>query len=218
MVAGISVFIHDFESMPFYAQDIKAARNHLRKNDEVMKAIIRAVGPFTAKARRDRFDTLVRSVLSQQISVAAAQTIRGRLQEAVGEAGITPVSLLKFEVDELRELGISRQKATYVLDLADSVDSGAVNLQLIHKKTDEEVIQELIQVKGIGVWTAQMFLMFSLARMDIFPVDDLGIKNAIKRSYGLGEVPDRSTMEQLAQNWRPYATVASWYLWQSLEV
>ena len=204
--------------MPFYAQNIKAARNHLRKNDEVMKAIIKSVGPFTAKARRDRFETLVRSVLSQQISVAAAKTIRGRLEAAVSDTGITPDSLLKFDVDQLRKFGVSRQKASYVLDLAEKVDSGAVNLKLIHKQSDAEVIQELVQVKGIGVWTAQMFLMFSLARMDVLPVDDLGIKNAIKRAYGLEEVPDKPTIEKLAEKWRPHATVASWYLWQSLEI
>ena len=183
-----------------------------------MKRIIRSVGPFTAKARRDRFSTLVFSILSQQISVAAASTIRGRLIDAVQDTGVTPDGLLQFEVDELRGLGVSRQKATYVLDLAQKVSDGTVDLKNIHRKENDDVIEEMVQVKGIGRWTAQMFLMFSLARMDVLPVDDLGLRNAIRIEYTLKEIPDAKKMEKLAQNWRPYSTIASWYLWQSLEV
>lgn len=204
--------------MPFYAQEIKAARNHLRKSDEVMKAIIKQVGPFRAKARRDRFRTLVYSIISQQISVAAASTIKQRLVDALGPGEFGPGQLLKFSVDELREVGVSRQKASYVLDLASKVDAGIVDLKTIHKRDDESVIAELIQVKGIGRWTAQMFLMFSLARMDVLPTDDLGLRNAIQQFYELETPPDSKKMIQLAENWRPYCTVASWYLWQSLEL
>ena len=122
-----------------------------------------------------------------------------------------------MDVDQLRELGVSRQKASYLLDLADKVDSGVVALDKIHLKDDEAIIEEMVQVKGIGPWTAQMFMMFSLARMDVLPVEDLGIKNAIKLHYDLNELPDKSTIEKIAQPWRPYATIASWYLWRSLE-
>ena len=104
-----------------------------------------------------------------------------------------------------------------MLDLAGKVDSGAVVLDKIHLKEDEAIIEELVQVKGIGTWTAQMFMMFSLARLDVLPVDDLGIKNAIKLHYDLDELPDKSTIEEIAQPWRPYATIACWYLWRSLE-
>ncbi len=208
--------------MPFYAQHIKAGRLHLQKNDPVMKRILKMVGPFQAKTKRDRFGTLVNSIISQQISVAAAQTIRGRLLDAAGSGTgtprISPESLLAFDVESLRAIGVSRQKATYVLDLADKVSTGVVELDDIHRQNDDAVIASLTRVKGIGVWTAQMFLMFSLGRLDVFPVDDLGIKNAIRKQYELDDVPDKHEMEALAVNWRPYATIACWYLWQSLEL
>jgi DNA-3-methyladenine glycosylase II len=204
--------------MPFYAQHIKAARLHLQKNDPVFKPLLKAVGPFTAKTHRDRFGTLVNSILSQQISVNAARTIKERLVTAIAPEKISPVTLRKFDVDSLRQLGVSRQKAGYVLDLAAKVHEGVVDLQSIHRKDDESVIDEMTQVKGIGRWTAQMFLMFSLGRLDILPVDDLGLKNAIRAQYQLEDLPNKQQMEQLAENWRPYATIACWYLWQSLEV
>ena len=207
--------------MPFYAQYIKAARLHLQKNDPVMKRIIKLVGPFHAKTKRDRFGTLVRSIVSQQISVAAAKTITNRLIEAAGGSvespKFTPEGILKFDVDGLRELGVSRQKASYVLDLAEKVHTGVVELEGLQRQSDGEVIEVLTQVKGVGVWTAQMFLMFSLGRMDIFPYDDLGIKNAMARHYQLDELPTKSEMLEIATLWRPYSTVACWYLWQSLE-
>ena len=208
--------------MPFYAQHIKAARLHLQKNDPVLKRIIKLVGPFHAKTKRDRFGALVSFIVSQQISVAAARTINTRLLEAMcgldAEPKFTPESILKFDVDGLRKLGVSRQKAAYVLDLAEKVHSGVVQLDVLPRRTDDIVIETLTQVKGVGVWTAQMFLMFSLGRMDVFPCDDLGIKNAINQHYNLGGLPDKSKMLEIAVPWRPYATVACWYLWQSLEI
>jgi DNA-3-methyladenine glycosylase II len=208
--------------MPFYAQHIKAARLQLQKSDPVMKRIIKLVGPFHAKTKRDRFGTLVSSIVSQQISVAAARTINTRLLEATSDSHaapkFTPEGILKFDVDGLRGLGVSRQKASYVLDLAEKVDSGVVELEGLHRQSDDDVIEVLTQVKGIGIWTAQMFLMFSLGRLDIFPYDDLGIKNAIARRYELGELPSKSKMLEISTPWRPYSTVACWYLWQSLDL
>ena len=212
--------------MPFTAQDIKSARLHLQKSDPVMKSLLKEVGPFTGRAKRDRFGTLVSSIVSQQISTSAARTIRQRLVDEVTErskqaqhktVGLTPESLMLFEIDELRELGVSRQKATYVIDLAEKVDSKEVNLKTIGRLGDDEAIERLIQVKGIGVWTAQMFLMFSLARLDILPVDDLGIKTSIQKYYKLKKLPDGKRITQIARPWRPYATIASWYLWQGLD-
>lgn len=212
--------------MPFSAQHIKSARLHLQKSDPVMKRLLKQVGPFTVKAKRDRFATLVSSIVSQQISTSAARTIRQRLVDAVTERsafakhqtiGITPTGLLLFDIDELRQLGVSRQKATYLLDLAEKVDTESVNLQSISRLSDEDAIEVLIQVKGIGRWTAQMFLMFSLARLDVLPVDDLGIKNAIQKNYQLADLPNGEKIETIAKPWRPYATIASWYLWQSLD-
>ncbi len=202
--------------MAFAAQHIRAARLHLQKADPVMKTIIRQVGPFTAKTMPDRFLTLVRSIVSQQISGAAARTILGRLDDLVAPDKVNPESLVKHSIDQLRAIGVSRQKASYVLDLAEQVVSGNVNLQSLSRKDNEMVIAELIQVKGIGVWTAQMFLMFSLGRLDVLPVGDLGIQNAIKKQYKpRGELTTKKIVK-IAQPWQPYSTVACWYLWQSL--
>ena len=204
--------------MPFSAQHLKAARLHLMKSEPTMKEIVRRVGPCTLKTRNDRFQMLVNSIVSQQISGAAARTILGRLLEAVEPQKVCPEVLLNYSVDELREIGISRQKAGYVIDLSEKVHGGQINLKAIARKGDDDVIRELIQVKGIGRWTAQMFLMFSLGRLDVFPVDDLGIQNAIKKAYQPRGRFDRKRMEKYALPWRPYTTIASWYLWRSLEL
>jgi len=213
--------------MPFTAQDIKVGRLHLQKSDAVMKRLLKQVGPFTAKANADRFGSLAQSIISQQISTSAARTIRCRLLAAVAERSgrikngistLTAENLRLFEVDELRDLGVSRQKANYLLDLAAKVSDGELDLRNIGRQSDTKVIETLVQVKGIGRWTAQMFLMFSLARMDVLPVDDLGIKKAVAKNYGLAELPDGAQIESIAQPWRPHATIACWYLWRSLEL
>lgn len=183
-----------------------------------MKKIVKAVGPCTIKTRSNRFMTLVDSILSQQISGAAARTIHGNLVNALQPNKICPEALVKFDVDQLRSLGISRQKAVYILDLAGKVQEGEINLKGVSRLDDEGVIVELTKIKGIGPWTAQMFLMFCLGRLDVFPADDLGIQNAIRKHYQPRGQFNRNRMEKIAQPWRPYATIASWYLWRSLEV
>lgn len=185
------------------------------KSESTMNGIVREVGPCEMKTKRHRFKTLVSSIVSQQISGAAARTIWGRLENAAGT--ITPASLSAFDIDELRALGVSRQKATYILDLSQKTLDGEVKFQRFVRMSDEEIIEQLIQIKGIGKWTAQMFLMFSLARPDVLPVDDLGIKTAIMKNYRLRKLPDAKKIQKLATPWRPYATIASWYLWRSLE-
>ncbi len=189
----------------------------MQKNDPVMKRVIKAVGPCTIKTRRDRFHTLVNSIVSQQISGAAARTILGRVVDACGDDGITPPALAAHSVESLREAGVSRQKATYILDLATGVDAGDIELRNLGRKNNEDVITELTKVKGIGRWTAQMFLMFSLGRLDVFPVDDLGIQNGIRKAYGFEGDLKKPAMELLAEKWNPYETVASWYLWRCLD-
>lgn len=204
--------------MPFRRDQVDSARVHLQAADPTMCAIITAVGPFTAKTSRDRFLTLIKSLLSQQISVAAARTIQQRLAAAVASDGITAASLLQFDVNQLRAIGISRQKAGYMLDLSAKVESGEVLLSKLGRLTNAEVIAELTKVKGIGVWTAQMFLMFSLGRMDVFPAGDLGIQNAIRKNYPIRGQLTSAKMERIAKPWSPWLTIASWYLWQSLEL
>lgn len=204
--------------MAFAAQQIKAALIHLRKSDPVMKAVVRQVGPFTLRAKRDRFTILVRSIISQQISTAAAATILGRLETAVGSKTIRPESLSQFDEASFKEIGISRQKASYLSDLRDKCLTQTVKLDSINRRTDEEIIEELIQVKGIGRWTAEMFLIFCLGRLDVFPYDDLGIRNAIARLYQFEQHAPKAEAFELAAAWAPYRTVASWYLWRSLEM
>lgn len=191
---------------------------HLRSSDPVMKQVIGAVGPVTLKLDRDRFKMLVRSIISQQISGKAAASIRGRLEQLFAPNKITPERLADLTLDQLRSVGVSPQKAAYLHDLAAKIASGEVRLSRVARLADDEVIAELTQVKGIGVWTAQMFLMFSLGRPDVFPHDDLGIRSALRRLYRLAELPDKATSQRLAEPWRPYATIASWYCWRSLEV
>ena len=197
---------------------IQSARRHLRAADPVMKSIIDAVGPYTLRFERDRFAMLVRSIVSQQISTIAARAIRKRLMDLAGPDGLTPGNLARFNTDELRSVGLSSQKASYVADLTAKVNDGAVNLRQIGRLSDEAVVDSLTQVKGIGRWTAQMFLIFSLGRPDVFPHDDLGVRTAIRDRYGLDDLPDKTTSHSIAAPWRPYASVASWYCWRSLEL
>lgn len=204
--------------MPFEPESIDTAVRHLRRRDPVLKTLIRAVGPFTLRAERDGFKMLVCSIISQQISGKAARSIRQRLQERIAPQKISPEAIAALPVDELRAVGLSSQKASYLLDLSNRVLAGDVRLTRLTRWSDDEIIEELIQVKGIGVWTAQMFLMFSLGRLDVFPHDDLGIRSAIRNLYGLADLPDKKTSHRIAEPWRPYATIASWYCWRSHEV
>jgi DNA-3-methyladenine glycosylase II len=204
--------------MKLTPNDIQSARRHLRAADPVMAAMIDAVGPFTLRFDPDRFGLLVRSIISQQISTSAARAIRKRLMELVGSDGLTPGNLARLTTDQLRSVGLSLQKASYLGDLARKVNDGTVDLRRIGRLADERVVETLTQVKGIGRWTAQMFLIFSLGRPDVFPHDDLGVRTAIRDRYGLDELPDKETCCAIAAPWRPYASVASWYCWRTLDL
>jgi DNA-3-methyladenine glycosylase II len=153
--------------------------------------------------------------VAQQISGAAARSIWNKMQLAAGQQTLSAPVIAALPDDALRAAGISPQKLNYIRDLTGRVASGELRLASLHRYSDEDVIEELVAVKGIGVWTAQMFLMFSLGRPDVLPHGDLGIQSAIKRLYGLEELPDREVCHQIAQPWRPYATIACWYLWRS---
>lgn len=204
--------------MAFTPIHIAAARRHLRKTDPVIRRLIDVVGPFTLRVDRDRFKMLVRSIISQQISGKAAQSIRKRLESLVAPETISPHNLAALTPEQLRSAGVSPQKAGYLHDLAAKVDSGIVRLDRIARMSDEDAIVELVQVKGIGVWTAQMCLMFSMGRLDVFPHDDLGIRSALKNLYGLAVLPDKEASLEIARPWRPYATIASWYCWRSHDI
>ncbi len=199
-------------------EDKRRARRHLRASDPVMRAMIDSVGPYTLRFDRDRFGLLVRSIISQQISTSAARAIRKRLMELLGPDGLTAANLARFSTDELRSVGLSSRKASYVADLQVKVNDATINLQQIGRLSDERVVETLTQVRGIGQWTAQMFLIFSLGRPNVFPYDDLGVRTAIRDRYGLDDLPDKATAHAIAAPWRPYASVASWYCWRTLDL
>jgi DNA-3-methyladenine glycosylase II len=140
------------------------------------------------------------------------------LQELAGPDGLKPASLARLTADQLRSVGLSPQKACYVADLACKVNDGKVDLRQIGRLSDERIVGQLTQVKGIGRWTAQMFLIFSLGRLDVFPHDDLGVRTAIRNRYGLADLPDKETALAIAAPWRPYCSVASWYCWRTLDL
>jgi DNA-3-methyladenine glycosylase II len=197
---------------------MRSALKHLKKSDPVMAAIIHRVGPFAMEYREPTFEALVRSIVYQQLSGRVASVIYGRLHEAAaGEGPLTPAGILKLRPEKMRKLGLSGQKTLYIRELAKHTKRGRVVFEDLHAADDAFVIEHLTQVKGIGVWTAQMFLMFALRREDVLPVADLGIRVAMKQAYGLGDLPKPAEMEKIAAVWKPYTSIACWYLWRSLE-
>jgi DNA-3-methyladenine glycosylase II len=204
--------------MSFSPDHVSRALRHLRKSDPILADVIRRVGPFRLKPRRGRFQSLVRSILAQQISTAVARSMLRKLEATLSPDKLTPESLGQLSFDNLRSIGLSRQKASYLQDLTEKVLDGTVRLHRVHRLTDDEIIDELIQIKGIGRWTVQMFLIFCLGRPNVFAPDDFGLRSAIQRLYDLPELPKRAEAEEIAAPWRPHGTVASWYLWRSLEL
>ena len=196
---------------------MRSALQHLKKSDPVMAAIIQRVGPFTLQYREPSFETLVRSLVYQQLSGRVAGVIFARLHAAAGEQPLTPVGIMKLRPERMRKLGLSAQKTLYIRELAKHTRRGSVVFESLQAFEDAEVIEHLTRVKGVGVWTAQMFLMFALRRSDVLPVSDLGIRSAMKKAYGLEELPKAAEMEKIATPWKPYTSIACWYLWRSLE-
>jgi DNA-3-methyladenine glycosylase II len=195
----------------------------LRRADPILGALIDAVGPDAlgdARAGRpdDHYGALVRAIVGQQLSTKAARTIYGRLTERYGGRTPTPQELIDDDLDALRvAAGLSRAKASYLRSLAEHVISGELELERLDEMPDEEVAAELVAVKGLGQWTADMFLMFHLQRPDVLPVGDLGIRRAVERAYGLAELPDPAELTRIAEPWRPHRTLACRYLWRSLD-
>jgi DNA-3-methyladenine glycosylase II len=182
----------------------------------VLSEIIERVGDYGIQFRAPEFETLVRSIVYQQLSGRVASVIFGRLAKAAG-GRLTPENILKLRPARMRSLGLSKQKTIYIRDLARHTRDGLVVFEDLAALEDTAVIERLTIVKGIGVWTAHMFLIFALRRPDVLPVGDLGVRNALKKAYGLKELPTPEEMEKLAKRWRPYCSVAAWYLWRSLE-
>lgn len=190
---------------------------HLKKSDRVLCRLIQKVGPYRMEFGEPEFESLVRNIVFQQLSGKVASTIFGRLAAAAANSRLTPASILRLRPARMRAVGLSQQKTTYIRNLAQQTRSGEIDFAILKELSDDEVIARLTRVKGIGIWTAQMFLMFALRRVDVLPSGDFGIRVAVQKAYGLAELPSPAEVERLAQGWHPYCTVASWYLWRSLD-
>ena len=193
-----------------------AAVDHLRRTDARWGPILDAIGPCTFEVRPDRFGTLVRAIIGQQISSRAAASIDQRLRDLAGPVH-EPANLLKLEEAGLRSVGLSGVKSRYILNLSQAVLDGSVPLDEVHLWDDDAILRSLTAVKGVGAWTVEMFLIFSLGRLDILSVGDLGIRVGLKNFYGLDAMPTPAQCRELAEPWRPYRTVAMWYLWQQID-
>jgi DNA-3-methyladenine glycosylase II len=191
------------------------ACKHLVKKDRVMKRLIPQFGEACLQRRGDPFITLARSIVGQQISVKAAQTIWDRF--TLLSKKLSPAAVLKLKVDDMREAGLSARKIEYLVDLALHFDSGALHVKTWEAMDDEAIIAELVGIRGIGRWTAEMFLIFHMMRPNVLPLDDVGLINGISHSYFSGEAVSRSEIREVAAAWTPYCSVATWYLWRSLD-
>ena len=196
---------------PYWAE----ARKQLMKKDRVMKRLIPQLGDAALQSRGDAFTTLARSIVGQQISVKAAQTVWDRF--AALPTAMAPAQVLALKVEEMRAAGLSARKADYLLDLARHFDAGQLHTADWHGMDDEAIISELLAIRGVGRWTAEMFLIFHLQRPDVLPLDDIGLQRAISLHYLDKQSVDKKTMIKLAQPWQPWRSVATWYLWRSLD-
>jgi 3-methyladenine DNA glycosylase/8-oxoguanine DNA glycosylase len=197
----------------------RSSVTHLKRSDPVLASVIEAVGPCRLQLRTEgtHFEALTRSIVFQQLSGKAAGTILARFNALYPNDRPTPELVLATDDETLRGVGLSRQKIGYMRDLSSKVLSGDLPLDAVETMADDDLIAHLVQVKGIGRWTAQMFLMFRLGRLDVLPVLDLGIQNAVKKAYRMRKRPTPKQLEKIGAKWRPHASVASWYLWRSLD-
>jgi DNA-3-methyladenine glycosylase II len=196
---------------------MRKAVNHLKKCDPVLRSIIERVGPFRMEYGPAEFHSLAEAIVYQQLNGRAAVTIFNRFAALAGEP-LTPAGILKLTDEQLRSVGLSKQKSAYLKDLAAKTASGQLDFARLPELSDEEVIEHLTQVKGIGVWTAHMFLMFSLRRPNVLPTGDYGVQMAVKKHYKKRKLPKPKDMEKIARAWEPYRSVACWYMWRSLDI
>ncbi len=196
--------------------DFERARRHLIRRDPRLAPVIKRVGKCRLGEARTTapFASLVRAILSQQLSSKAAETIHRRVVALMGDAGVTPAAVLAVDPDALRAVGVSRPKIAYLRDLAERVADRRLDLDVLHDRPDDEVIEAITAVKGLGRWSAEMFLIFRLNRPDVFPVGDLGIVKGVQKLLEMKRRPAPSTMLRVAEVWRPYRSVAAWYLWR----
>jgi DNA-3-methyladenine glycosylase II len=196
---------------------MRKAINHLKKADPILAAIIEKIGPCKMQFGEPTFHSLAEAILYQQLNGKAAVTIFNRFTAAAGDP-LTPEGILKLTDTQMRAVGLSKQKTSYLRDLSEKTKAGLMEFERLPELSEAEVIAHLTQVKGIGVWTAHMFLMFTLQRPDILPTGDYGVQAAMKKHYKKRKWPKPAVMEKLAKPWVPYRSIACWYLWQSLDV
>ncbi len=201
-----------------HPNELDRAVAHLSEADPRLRALIRRVGRIELRSGLDALEALMVSIMYQQLAASAADAITGRFKGLYGGRFPSPSELLATPDAKLRGTGLSRRKAEYMKDLCRLFEDGSLDLMSLPSKPDEEVITLLDEVKGIGRWTAQMFLIFPLGRMDVLPTGDLGIRSAVKRLYGLEELPSEEEVEAIGSKWHPYCTIASIYLWRLTEV
>jgi DNA-3-methyladenine glycosylase II len=196
---------------------MRKAVNHLKKSDPILRAIIERVGPCRMEFGAPEFSALAESIVYQQLNGTAAATIFSRFAALAGEP-LTPERILKLSDEQLRSVGLSKQKSAYLKDLSAKAAAGVLDFARLPELSDDDVIEHLTQVKGIGVWTAHMFLMFSLRRPNVLPTGDYGVQVAIKKHYKKRKLPKPKDMEKIARAWEPYRSVACWYMWRSLDI
>jgi len=196
---------------------MKKAIFHLKKSDPVMRTIIESVGPCRMEYGEPTFHSLAESIIYQQLNGKAAETIFKRFTDAAGTP-LTPEGILKLTEQQMRAVGLSKQKSSYLRDMAQKTQSGSLNFEKLADMTEADIIAHLTQVKGVGVWTAHMFLMFTMRRPDVLPTGDYGIQVAMKKHYRKRKLPKPKDMEKIAKAWSPYRSVACWYLWRSLDI
>lgn len=205
----------------FSDRELKKGVQHLKENDQKLAEVINKVGHCTLKPQTDPFESIIDAIISQQLSMYAAQSIFNRFVDFFKPKKFPdPKDIIETNVEDLRKLGISYAKIRSIKDLSAKVLSGEIQLNNFNKLSDDEIIAELTKVKGIGRWTAHMFLIFSLGRLNVLPTEDLGIRKGIQRLYRLRKFPDEQKVKEIARNnnWHPYCSIASWYIWRSLEL
>ncbi len=193
------------------------AEKYLSENDPILAQVIKEYGPCTLASPVNYYQNLCESIISQQISIKVADAINNRFISLFPQGQVDPERVMELNEEELRSVGLSKQKVRYLKDLTAKVLSGEVTLETIDQLSNREIEKQLVKVKGIGPWTVTMFLIFCLNRTDILPVGDLGVKKAIQNLYNFEEIPTLEEMGEVARLWHPYETIASWYLWRSLE-
>jgi DNA-3-methyladenine glycosylase II len=196
---------------------VRHAVRHLKNADPILAALIQRVGPYRREYGEPTFESLARSIVYQQLNGRAAATIYGRLEALAGKP-LVPKGILKLTDQQMRSAGLSKQKLSYIRDLAERTRSGEIEFARLPEMSDDDVIEHLTRVKGIGTWTAHMFLIFALRRPNVLPTGDFAVQVAMRKLYGKRKLPKAAQMEKIARCWEPYRSIACWYLWRSLDV